>query len=44
MIRKLTLKWNFQEIGIGCGQNFISIKNIMDIFIHYSVRKFFLQY
>ena len=30
------MKWNYLEIGIGCGQNFILIKNIMVIFIQYS--------
>ena len=31
----MTMKLNFQEIGIGCGQNFILIKNIMDFYMHY---------
>ena len=30
------MKWNSQEIGIGCGLNFILIKNIMDLSISIS--------
>ena len=30
---KKILKWNYLEIGIGCGQFFILTKNIMVIFM-----------
>ena len=34
MMNQLIMKWKNQEIGIGCGQHFIFIKNIMVIFLH----------
>ena len=32
---EMILRWKNQEIGIGCGQNFIIPKNIMAISTHF---------
>ena len=33
LMMNFLMKWNFREIGIGCGPHFIIIKNIMVIFL-----------